>query len=379
MRLIALIAVLGLVACSPMGNRPQAKASPSPSASATSAAALEAFVPIAERFVEEHRGLKFKSPVNVKFLADVEFQDKLNQANGSDQAGYVTEAKVLHALGLLDGRPDLAKAEQELQGTSVVGFYDPKVKELYVRGVEAKASVRHVLIHELTHALQDQWFSIDRTFSNDDESEIAYRGLVEGDAVRVEDQYIAGLTAAEKRQIQADNAAGGPVPADVPDVLLELDSFVYQAGPPFTRAVVSAEGQQRLDDAFSSPPKSTAELLHPGLFLSRRALVPVDFPTADGTVIDKGVLGEFGLDLILERLQALGEVTSGQAQTISGGWSADRYVAWDRGSQSCVRTRLVMSGQEATAGLLAALRRFAGDHPGTSIEGAGPVLFTACA
>ena len=80
---------------------------------------------------------------------------------------------MLHALGLLDGRPDLARAEQELQGTSVVGFYDPKTKELYVRGVDAKASVRHVLVHELTHALQDQWFSIDRTFPTDDETEIA--------------------------------------------------------------------------------------------------------------------------------------------------------------------------------------------------------------
>ena len=378
MRLLALAAVLVLVACTPLGNHPRAEASPTPSPVA-SAAALQAFVPIAERFVEEHRGLKFKSSVKVTFLADAEFQAQLNKANGIDNSGYATEAKVLHALGLLDGRPDLAKAEQELQGSSVVGFYDPKTKELYVRGVDARASVRHVLVHELTHALQDQWFAIDRTFPTDDETEIAFRGLVEGDAVRIEDQYIAGLSPAEKRQIDADNAAGGPLPADVPDILLELDTFVYQAGPPFTRAVVSARGRQRLDDAFSSPPKTTAELLHPTLFLSGRTPVPVDFPTADGTAIDKGVLGEFGLDLILERLQVLGQVTSAQAQTISTGWSADRYVAWDRSSESCVRTRFVMSGQQATAGLLAALRRFAGDHPGTTVEGSGPVLFTACA
>ena len=198
-------------------------------------------------------------------------------------------------------------------------------------------------------------------------------------------KYLAGLGVGVDIPEGGDTAvpdrhtAGGPGPAAVCDVLRALELFAHQAGRTCPVWVVAGAGQQRLDDAFSSPPKSTAELLHPGLFLSRRALVPVDFPTADGTVIDKGVLGEFGLDLILERLQALGEVTSGQAQTISGGWSADRYVAWDRGSQSCVRTRLVMSGQEATAGLLAALRRFAGDHPGTSIEGAGPVLFTACA
>ncbi len=336
-------------------------------------------MPVAESFVEKHRGLKFRAPVKVTFLADAEFQQELEKANGTDTAGYATEAKVLHALGLLDGLPDLAKAEQALQDSSVIGFYDPKTKQLYVRGVDAKPSVRHVLVHELTHALQDQWFSIDRTLSNEDESDLAFRALVEGDAVRIENQYIATLSQADKQQIQAADAAGGPLPAGVPDILLELDYFPYQAGPPFTEAVVASAGQERLDAAFTTPPTTTAQVIHPDLFLASRAPVSVDFPAADGTVIDKGVLGEFGLDLILERLSARGEVTAGQVQAITSGWSGDRYIAWDQGSRSCVRTRFVMSGGQAISALLAALRKFAGDHLGTTVVGAGPVLFTACA
>jgi hypothetical protein len=379
LRFIAVLSAFLLIACTPLLNHPQAKKpSPVPSSTAAVDAALMAFVPAAESFVESHRGLKFKTPVKITFLADAAFQQELGKTNGTDAAGYVTEAKVLHALGLLDGLPDLAKAEQSLQDSGVIGFYDPKTKQLFVRGVDAKPSVRHVLVHELTHALQDQWFSIDRTFPTDDETELAWRTLVEGDAVRVENEYIATLSAADKRQIQQADA-GGSLPAGVPDILLELDYFPYQAGPPFTEAVVSKEGQDRLDAAFTKPPTSTAQVIHPDLFLAGRAPKSVDFPAADGAVIDKGILGEFGLDLVLERLNARGELTSGQAQAITAGWSGDRYIAWDKGSRSCVRTSFVMSSSSATDTLLTALGKFAVDHPGTTVTGTGPVLFTACA
>jgi hypothetical protein len=379
LRLTALVAAFLLLACTPVFGGKPARPSPAPSATAAVVSSLEAFVPEAESFVEKHRGLKFKTPVKVSFLADAEFVKQLELANGTDTAGYVTEAKVLHALGLLDGLPDLAKAEHDLQGTSVIGFYDPKTKQLYVRGVEAKPSVRHVLVHELTHALQDQWFSIDRTLPNDDESELAFRTLVEGDAVRVENEYIATLSQADQREILRANSAGGPLPPGVPDILLELDAFPYQAGPRFTQTVVSSAGQQRLDAAFTTPPTSTAQVIHPDLFLAGRAPVSVEPPAADGTVIDKGVLGEFGLDLILERLHGFNQVTTSQAQAIASGWSGDRYVAWEQGDQACVRTRFQMSGTSAYADLLIALRKFAGDHPGTTVAGVGPVLFTACA
>jgi hypothetical protein len=379
LRFTALLAVFLLLACTPVLGGRRAGPSPAPSTTAAAVASMESFVPVAEAFVEKHRGLKFKTAVKVTFLADAEFVQQLDQVNGTADTGYVTEAKVLHALGLLDGLPDLAKAEHDLQGSSVIGFYDPKTKQLYVRGVEAKPSVRHVLVHELTHALQDQWFSIDRTLPNDDESDLAFRTLVEGDAVRIENEYIATLSQADRHQIQTANDAGGPLPASVPDILLELDSFPYQAGPRFTQAVVSSAGQQRLDAAFTTPPTSTAQVIHPDLFLAGRAPVGVDLPVADGSVIDKGVLGEFGLDLILERLHGASQVTAGQAQAITSGWSGDRYVAWDQGGQACVRTRFQMSGGQAYADLLVGLRKFAADHPGTTVAGAGPVLFTACA
>ena len=332
---------------------------------------------MAERFVEQHRGLKFKGPVKITFLGDADFVAQLDRSSPVDAAGYATEAKVLHALGLVDDHPDLAHAEQELQGASVIGFYDPPSKALYVRGVEGRASVRRVLVHELTHALQDQWFGIDRNTSGDDESDVAFRTLVEGDAVRIEDAYVASLSAAERAQVAADDASAPPPPADVPAVLEELDSFPYVVGPGFTRELLASAGQARLDEAFKSPPVTSAQVIHGQLYLTGRGPVAVDQPPADGTVIDRGVIGELGLDLLLERLG--GKVSRSQASAITSGWRGDRYVAWDGGSQSCVRDRFVMSGSAAVAALRSALEAFAGAHPGATVEGAGPVVFTACA
>jgi len=72
-------------------------------------------------------------------------------------------------------------------------------------------------------------------------------------------------------------------------------------------------------------------------------------------------------------------VTRSEVQAVASNWAGDRYIAWDQGSKSCVRTSFLMRGSAATADLLSALRKFAGDHPGTTVAGAGPVLFTACA
>src|SRR5207302_2724729 len=190
----------------------------------------------------------------------------------------------------------------------------------------------------LTHALQDQWFGLDRPAHNEDESDLAFSTLVEGDAVRIENQYISSLSEADRAQ--ATQTSGNAPPADVPEVLLELVYFPYQVGPQFIRAVLDQGGQARLDQAFKAPPLSSAQVIHPELFLQAKPVPQVDYPDAGGTVIDKGVIGEFGLDLLFARMIARGEVSRADAQAVSTGWDGDHYVAWEQGAQTCVRTRL---------------------------------------
>src|SRR5919109_2579192 len=129
-----LLAVL-LTACSAPSLPGAARSRPGASASAQAIpGSIDAFVPQAVSFVEAHRGLRFKQPVKVNHLSDAEFSQRIVFLQRRDRSDTDRQAKIFRALGLVDRSVDVEKAEEELLGGNVVGYYDPKTKELVVRG-----------------------------------------------------------------------------------------------------------------------------------------------------------------------------------------------------------------------------------------------------
>lgn len=375
---VALALILG-VACSTslkISTRGQPGASGRPAASAAPAESVEAFVPQAVSFVESHRGLHFKEPVRVNHLADQQFTERIVALQRRDRADTDRQAKLYRALGLVKPDVDVEKAEEELLGAGVVGYYDPKTKELVVRGDLATPAVRHVVVHELTHALQDQWFQLDDAQrTKDDDAALAYTALVEGDAVRIEREYVSSLSTAERQKVNQE-AGGGP-PPDVPRVLIEVLSFPYTLGPSFTDALLGVHGQSGLDAAFRQRPTSTTQILHPDRFLAGFQPQPVDEPAADGPVFDRGTIGEVGLDLVLEDLVRTNVLSSDQARSASQEWTGDRYVAWTSDGRYCLRARFSLSSATAAAALSSALQKLATTRLGVSAEsGPQPVLLS---
>ena len=81
------------------------------------------------------------------------------------------------------------------------------MKEIVIRGTKLDVSHRVTLAHELTHVLQDQYFdlpAIQQRASTDDErtggSSGAVTALIEGDASRVEHEYLKGFLALQRKQ-----------------------------------------------------------------------------------------------------------------------------------------------------------------------------------
>jgi hypothetical protein len=343
----------------------------------TSSGSIDAFVPQAVRFVQDHRGLTFKTQVKVRHLSDRAFADRVIQLQRQDHSDLDRQARVLRALGLLEPGVDAEKAEESLLGGGVVGFYDSQSRELEVRGDAATVSVRHVVVHELTHALQDQWFGLDSGVTGNDDADIAYTALVEGDAVRIETAYVDSLSAGDRRDLQAQESQQGQAPSSVPRVLIELLDFPYAAGPPFVDAVFRAKGQPGLDDVFRNHPAASGQVLHPERFLAGDQPAKVDDPAADGATFDSGTLGELGLTLMFESQVSRGSLTSAQLQAATAAWAGDRYVAWARGDGACVRDRLAARSPAGAVAMTAALRKFAASRPGATVDaGAQPVLTT---
>jgi hypothetical protein len=345
---------------------------------------LERALPGLMQFVQNARGLSFQHPVKVTLLDDAAFRQRLlgEELRESKEAAKELETtqRVLQGLGLLDKDVDLAKAVRSLYGSAVAGFYDSDKDDLVVRGERLSPGVRTTLVHELTHALQDQHFDIDRKDlrDRDDEAADGLQGIVEGDAVRIERMYQATLSGEERKQQELEElAAASGIDPDLPPVLLQLVAFPYLVGPEFTTDVVRRAGQTRLDQAFADPPTTSEQLLHPDRYVSGDAVAPITVespgPPGKAKAIDRGVLGELGLILVLN--------TSGvSGRDAATGWGGDRYVAWRDGDDTCVRVRVAMDSKADTDELRAALRRLQAEREGVNVTGpaAGPLVFTSC-
>jgi hypothetical protein len=329
--------------------------------------------------VSAQRGLAFKHEVPVQLLDGQAFKDRLLQDAEEDEADTEVDGRILKALGLIGEDVDLYQVLLRFVGDAVVGFYDTETHELVVRAGSMTPYARATLSHELTHALDDQWFDLDRPEldeAGNDEAALAFSALVEGNAVRVEDAYRRTLSSAERLQatLEETRLAGGVDLRGVPDVVPQMISFPYAEGPTFVRALLDAGGERRVDAAFADPPLTSEDILDPQGWLAGKREVPVPAPKADGPELDHGTYGESTLELTLA--PSVGGAT---ARTAADGWGGDRYVAWDAGGgKVCVRARFAMDTRKDLDQVTAALRTWSRDSGATVEREPSTVRFTVC-
>ena len=342
----------------PVPSEPQPSIAPSPS--------IASVLPELAAFVERARGLQFKDDVKITVLSPPLFEEELKQL-AADPEGVARAEAVLTVLGLLPPDADLA-ALLAASDQRTVGFYDPAGKEL-VTGNEITPFVRRVLVHELTHALDDQHFGIDREIAGD-EAGAAFEALVEGSAIRVEQLYVDSLPAAEQEEIAAReqqiNAEAG---AELPPAVEQLLGFPYVFGPAFVDALLK-EGPERLDQAFASPPTSTEQVLDPARYLSGDAPQVVQRPHTEGAAIDEGDFGPVLLRLLLES-----RLDPAVAEEAAAGWDGDRYVTWrSPDGRTCVRVQFAVDTPEDSRQLQAALAQWVDRTTDREVDSAGRLL-----
>jgi hypothetical protein len=178
-------------------------------------------------FVERKRGFDFEHPVPVRFLTDTQFTKEFktdeSDLTADDKKDLEQTAGLLRAVGLsqVDGKQLLADYGA-VGAADTDAFYDQEKKEIVIRGKELDVTSKVTVVHELTHALQDQRFDLNKLDAHAGTSGAgALLALVEGDAVRIEQEYVATLSQREQDEYDsslttADPASEAAVPADVP-------------------------------------------------------------------------------------------------------------------------------------------------------------------
>ncbi len=316
-----------------------------------SEAELDAVVSDISAFVEDARGLTFNEPVDVELLGEGDFQDRLLADFDEDAVELRKDEVLLKGLGLVPPDVDLVDAMRSLLGAGVVGFYDPETAALVVRGTALTPYVRTTIAHELTHALDDQHFNLDRPEYDDasDEITFGFSSIVEGNARRVENAYLDSLSEAEQADATAEEiriASDYDIGA-IPPVLVELIGAPYTYGEELVDDLVDNGGDAELAEALADPPRTSEQVLYPEAYRDGEGPVDVPHPQVPGEVVDEGVAGELLLALLLAD-----EIGSDDAASATTGWGGDWAVAWiDAQGRPCTTITVVGDDARETAEL----------------------------
>ena len=333
------------------------------------------------RFVEQARGLTFEHPVEVSFLAEEEFNEHVDveaAATQEEEADDERAVGMLRALGLVDRDFDLREATDELLETSLLGLYVPEEQTLYVRGEELTPAVRSTLVHELTHALQDQHFDLEHLFEEaPDGAELGVRGLVEGDAQRVENRFRGQLTPAEQQELarEQQEAQERAEDAEVPAVLEHISQAPYVFGP-WLLTVLAEDGNEAVDRAFEKPPVSELQLVDPVRHGSDFEPADVEAPSAPDGAEDVDDPAAFGQLSLFEVLGA--RLGHARAWAAVQGWTGDSYITYTQDDKTCVASAFRMADPAAASRLSGALETWdEGDRAEIAEEDA-TVTLRAC-
>jgi hypothetical protein len=332
-------------------------------------------------FVEHERGLAFDHPIQSEFLSEDEFRKKVTnneELTEEDKDEIRHYEGLFRALGLVEGNLDLVQSMNQLAGETVLGLYDPETKTVFIRGNTITPDMRPTIVHELTHALQDQHFDLSRELHPSGEDS-AYRALFEADALRIEDKYEATLTQEERDAIDAaeDTLRQEADLEGVPKVLTELFAMPYVLGPPFVDAVVRERGDKGVDRAFKERPTSEEQIANPAAYFIGDNPSKVPTPKLRSGEKKVGDADDFGM---VSLLLVLGERLSfPQAWTAVDGWKGDASVGYRADGRDCIRDRTELDSPVDADELEAALRAWGEGHNTTTTRtGRRTVEFSSC-
>ena len=239
---------------------------------------------------------------------------------------------VYRLLGLISPDTDLLSSFLSLLGLGIAGFYEPPLDAFYLLddlgGVTSSAS-RTTVVHELTHALQDQYYdleALDKQREDDWDAQMALSTAIEGDAVNTETLYF-GSALRRRPACFMMPARVGVLPYVV---YRELNSW-YDDGVCFIQAVLP-RFENQISRVFERLPATTEQILHPDKYLAGEAAKPVQLTSllsglGEGwSEVKRSTLGEF----TLQNLLYTGLDDRPAIQNAAAGWGGDGWALYGR-------------------------------------------------
>ena len=231
-----------------------------------------------------------------------------------------------------------------LYESQVLAFYDPhshtyysikqmpKLPDTAAQLIDPKMLEQTVMIHELTHALQDQHFRLgakEKKLMRDTDASMAWHSVLEGEAVLVMMAHLLKNAGVDLDEAVSEDAllnsmmsatqTDSMIDPSTPKYFAEMLKFPYLEGLKFVVAAYKRGGWKELDRVHANPPRSTREVLHPEEYFNRTSKgEPFDRTRPAGNVIAVEHMGEFHWRFIVGAENARG-------------WINDRVAVWRDG------------------------------------------------
>jgi hypothetical protein len=338
--------------------------------------------------VEQLRGLTFKRPVPVEVVDDAtareHFMARLHEFDQTQQLEKTQ--RVYELLGLIPAGADLLELLLGAVEEQAGGYYDPSSGAYYLLDDMPAAAAPIFTAHELTHALEDQYFDLDgrlREVVENDDRLLARSAVHEGSATVLMGVYaveavMRGELDPDALQTLAQTEAGRAARLmSLPDVLLRqlLGPYVlgatFLAGDDLT-SLARGFPEQAADRAMGEGPESTEQILHPEKYwdsAERDEPIPLELGGAGEilggrwTLRGEGVLGELTLGVLVgaptPTHAGAGAFPAGGDWTneAASGWGGDRWELWERGRKAAVLMLTVWDSPADAAEFAEALPR----------------------
>lgn len=287
-------------------------------------------------FDSKQTGLPIRKQVKRKLTSRDEVVSYLTKhMNDEDTKRLRRSELVLKKFGLLPHDFDLETFLVALLKEEVAGYYDPKTKTVNLLDWVPIEEQEPVMAHELTHALQDQSFGLEKWMRHgdkdlgeikkdptpidieNDETDDAREAVVEGQAQAMMFQFAlspTGRSIADSPALldamEEETLTGTPetkVFNEAPIFLKESMTFPYSYGMEFIVKIMQKAGKDRaFGGVLKDPPHTTRQIMQPDRYLAGERIEPMRVPDFKRDFkqyqkFDIGAMGEFDVDILIEQ------------------------------------------------------------------------------
>lgn len=282
------------------------------------------------------RQLNFLRPVEYKTIDKDQLKGIIQKKAEEGLTGEDTEIddyeKVLVKFGFMEPGDHLMPYITALYSEQVQGMYDEENGEMIlVEGLPLTGSIQRMfMVHELTHALQDQHFDLSSLplYEENEDRALAALSLIEGDASLVMFLYYKDHLKMKQlfwdliSYVSIDQSQVYTSPYFIRENLL----FPYKWGVKFVTFLYAQGGWDRINQVFKNTPGSTEQILHPekyGIDEPKEVAIKDEIPEG-WRELDRNTMGEFNTRIFLSIY--LGEYES---LIPSEGWGGDKWAVWE--------------------------------------------------